>query len=115
VDNSIAVDLSLLKLADEALLFPSFAGAKSDLTRPRDPRAVTRGFTKLAGKLGFPELRFHDLRGSHGTQLLRRGVPVDVVARRLGHDPYTLLKSYAKEIASDKDDITKTLAGMIGL
>ncbi|WGS23370.1 site-specific integrase [Bradyrhizobium sp. ISRA464] len=115
VDNSGAVDLSLLKLADDALIFPSFAGPKSDFTRPRDPRAVTRAFTKLAGKLGFPGLRFHDLRGSHGTQLLRRGVPVDVVARRLGHDPYTLLKSYAKEIATDKDRISKELAGMVAL
>jgi hypothetical protein len=42
-------------------------------------------------------------------------VPVDVIARRLGHDPYTLLKSYAKEIATDKDRITKELAGMVSL
>ncbi|WP_439409754.1 tyrosine-type recombinase/integrase [Bradyrhizobium sp. DASA03076] len=115
VDNSAQVDLSLLKLPEEALIFPSFAGPKSDFTRPRDPRAVTRAFTKLADKVGFPGLRFHDLRGSHGTQLLRRGVPVDVVARRLGHDPYTLLKSYAKEIATDKDRITKELTGMVSL
>jgi integrase len=61
VDNSASVDLSLLKLSDEALIFPSFARPKSDLSQPRDPRAVTRAFTKLAGKLGFPDLRFHDL------------------------------------------------------
>jgi integrase len=115
VDGIAPVDLSLLKLPEDALIFPSFAGARSDFSRPRDPRAVTRGFTKRAAKLGHPDLRFHDLRGSHGTQLLRRGISVDVVARRLGHDPYTLLKSYAKEIATDNDGIAKELAGMSAL
>ena len=47
-------------------------------------------------KLGFPELRFHDLRGSHETLLLDAGVPVHVVAARCGHDPAVLLRSYAK-------------------
>jgi integrase len=109
------VDLSLLKLSENALIFPSFAGPRSDFSRPRDPRAVTRGFTKRAAKLGHADLRFHDLRGSHGTQLLRRGISVDVVARRLGHDPYTLLKSYAKEMVTDNDRIVKELAGMTAL
>jgi integrase len=109
------VDLSLLKMPKDALIFPSFAGPRSDFSRPRDPRAVTRGFTKLAAKLGHPDLRFHDLRGSHGTQLLRRGVSVDVVARRLGHDPYTLLKSYAKATETDNERIAKELAGMSAL
>ena len=47
-------------------------------------------------KLGFPELRLHDLRGSHETLLLDAGVPVHVVAARCGHDPAVLLRSYAK-------------------
>jgi integrase len=114
-DDTAPVALSLLKLPEDALIFPSFAGARSDFSRPRDPRAVTRGFTKRARKLGHPDLRFHDLRGTHATQLLRRGISVDVVARRLGNDPYTLLKSYAKAIGTDNDRIAKELAGMVGL
>lgn len=115
MDNSTVVPLGPRKLPDEALIVPPFAGRKSDFTRPRDPRAVTRAFTKLAGKLGFPDLRFHDLRGSHATKLLRRGWAVDVVARRLGHDPFTLLKSYAKQIASNKDRFTADLRDMVTL
>jgi integrase len=38
----------------------------------------------------------HDLRGSHETFLLDRGVPVHVVAARCGHDPAILLRNYAK-------------------
>jgi integrase len=48
---------------------------------------------RRTAKLGFGKLRLHDLRGSHGTNLLRKGVPIDVVARRLGHDPLVLLRS----------------------
>ena len=92
VPDGVAVDLSLVKLPDGALVFPSPAG----LTRPRDPHAVTRGFVRRARKLGFPKLRFHDLRGTHETLLLDAGVPVHVVAARCGHDPAVLLRSYAK-------------------
>jgi integrase len=42
------------------------------------------------------DLRFHDLRASHETILLDKGVPVHVVAKRCGHDPAMLLRVYAK-------------------
>ena len=92
VPDGVAVDLSLVKLPDGALIFPSPSG----LTKPRDPHAVTRGFVRRARDLGFPRLRFHDLRGTHETLLLDAGVPVHVVAARCGHDPAVLLRSYAK-------------------
>jgi integrase len=96
VPSSSAIDFSLVRLPDRALIFPSPAGSKFDFTRPRDPLAVTRGFVRRARKLGFDNLRFHDLRGSHETHLLDQGVPVHVVAARCGHDPAVLLRSYAK-------------------
>lgn len=106
VPDAAKVDLSLIKLPNGALIFPSPAG----LTRPRDPHAVTRGFVRRARKLGFPKLRFHDLRGTHETLLLDAGVPVHVVAARCGHDPAVLLRSYAKR--TRKADTSA--AGVIG-
>jgi len=53
------------------------------LTTPRRPRAVTKEFARKARKLGFKKLRLHDLRGTHETLLLDRGVPVHVVAAPL--------------------------------
>jgi len=41
-------------------------------------------------------MRFHDLRASHATIMLDRMVPVHVVAKRIGDDPATLLRWYAK-------------------
>jgi integrase len=97
VPDGAGVDLSLVKLPDGALMFPSPAGPTFDILRPRDPHAVTQVFEDRArDELGFPKLRFHDLRGSHETALLDRGVPVHVVAARCGHDPAVLLRAYAK-------------------
>ena len=101
VADGAEVDLSLIRLPDNALMFPSPAGERFDMAQPRDPHAITRGFVKRAGKLGFAGLRFHDLRGSHGSNMLRRNVPVDVVARRLGHDPVTMWRSYIKPLPQE--------------
>src|SRR5262249_15709959 len=83
VPDGVAVDLSLIKLPDDALMFPSL-GSDIDFTRLRDAHAVTRTFERQARRR-FPKLRFHDLRGSHETALLDAGVPVHVVAARCGH------------------------------
>ena len=91
------IDLSLVKLPDDALMFPSppLAGCFS-FTKLRCPRAVTREFQDRTEKLGFGRLRLHDLRGTHETLLLDAGVPVHVVAERCGHDPAVLLRNDAK-------------------
>jgi integrase len=51
---------------------------------------------RTATDLGFPDLRFHDLRGTHETHLLDHGVSPSAVAARCGHDPAVMLRSYAK-------------------
>jgi integrase len=51
-----------------------------------------------AGEL-LPHARLHDLRHLHATTLLLAGVPVHVVAARLGHaDPSVTLRVYAHVI-----------------
>jgi integrase len=94
VPAGAAVDLSLVKLPDDALIFPAPDG--HDFASPRHPDAVTKQFMARAEKLGFPGLRLHDLRGTHETMLLDGGMPVHTVAARCGHDPAVLLRVYAK-------------------
>jgi integrase len=88
------VDFSLVRLPEGALIFPAMSNG--DLTNLRSPRAVSTLFKHIAKRIGFPKVRLHDLRGSHETALLDAGVPVHTVAARCGHDPATLLRSYAK-------------------
>ena len=52
---------------------------------PIDPDTPSQLFTSLRKRLGLPEQRLHDLRHIHATELLRAGVPLHVVADRLGH------------------------------
>jgi integrase len=98
VPDGVDVNLSLIKLPAGALMFPAppDPGEQYSLTKLRTPQGVTESFQKRAARLGFPELRFHDLRGTHETMLLDMGIPVHVVAARGGHDPAVLLRSYAK-------------------
>ena len=53
---------------------------------PLTPLALTIGFLRRIRKLKeIPTVRFHDLRHSHATELMRQGVPAKVVSERLGH------------------------------
>jgi integrase len=97
VPDGVAVEL-MVKLPDDALMFPSppERGEDFDFAKLRQPDAFTKQFIRRATAFGYPELRFHDLRGSHETALLDAGVSVHVVAARCGHDPAVLLRAYAK-------------------
>lgn len=67
---------------------------------------------KLIAEAGLPHTRLHDLRHLHATTLLLAGVPVHVVAARLGHaDPAITLRVYAhvlREQASAVADVFAT-------
>jgi integrase len=95
------VDLSLVKLPEDALVFWMIPRAEPvRYSKPLNDTHVSRTFRVHAAKLGYPKLRFHDLRGSHETALLDAGIPLHVVAARCGHSPTVLLTSYAKRTQS---------------
>jgi integrase len=97
IPDGAAVDLGLIRLPSKALLFPNPpAGGDIDLTAWRNPRSFSKEFARKAKELGVGETRFHDLRGVHTTQLLDAGIPPHIVAQRIGEDPATLLRWYAK-------------------
>jgi integrase len=53
--------------------------------RPVHPEFLSRTFDRVVRSSGLPVIRFHDLRHTHATLLLKAGVPVKVVSERLGH------------------------------
>ncbi|MDD5476301.1 MAG: tyrosine-type recombinase/integrase [Syntrophales bacterium] len=79
-----------------ALVFPNKYG------KPLDPSDMTRRFKRLVVKAGFPDVRFHDLRHTHATLLLKAGVHPKVVQERLGH----------QTIGITMDTYTHVLRGM---
>ena len=73
-----------------------------DNGRPVLPDFATRTFGTLTTGLEVPRLKLQELRHTHATLLLRDGVPVHVVAKRLGHkDPSVTLNVYADAIPDD--------------
>jgi integrase len=49
------------------------------------PHAVYEAFRRIVHNAGVPAIRFHDLRHTHGSLLIKDGIPVTVVSERLGH------------------------------
>lgn len=122
VPDGADVDLGLVRLPKEALIFPSPPPRGEDFSfiKPRDPHTFSKQFRRKAKALGFVDFKFHHLRGTHATQLLDRGVPVHTVAERIGDDPAVLLKHYAKRKRQQVADVSVSAvlnsisAGVIG-
>jgi integrase len=49
------------------------------------PDRVTWAFKSLVARLGFRGIRFHDLRHTHASLMLKQGVHPKIVSERLGH------------------------------
>ena len=111
IPGGAEVDLSLIRLPHEALMFPAISVS---FTAPRHPRNFSRDFAEQAKLLGFAKTRFHDLRGIHSTALLDAGIPVHTVAQRIGDDPAILLRNYTKRKRSNQanERLSDTLAGL---
>jgi integrase len=97
-DGAADVDLTLIKLPANALIFPAIPGPGEDFdfAKPRNPRNFSKEFARRAEVIGFGRVLFHDFRGVHSTALLDAGIPVHRVAERIRDDPAVLLRNYAK-------------------
>ncbi len=77
---------------------------------PLDPDYVYKSFKKACKKLNFPEFRFHDLRHTHATMLLRQGVHPKIVSERLGHTRVNItLDTYSHVLPELQKDVISRL------
>ncbi|MEA1902871.1 MAG: tyrosine-type recombinase/integrase [Actinomycetota bacterium] len=53
--------------------------------KPIHPHSISQTFERIVKRSGVPRIRLHDLRHTHGTLLIKAGIPVKVVSERLGH------------------------------
>lgn len=75
------------------------------------PDYVSKVFVTSQAGMGLPRLKLHEARHTHATLLLRDGVPVHIVAKRLGHrDPSVTLNVYADAIPDDDGRAVDTFA-----
>lgn len=87
--------------------------AREDGT-PTDPREFTKRFQRLLKNAGLPVVRLHDLRHTHASLLLSRGVHPKVVQERLGHASITMTLDLYSHLAPGMDEAAAaTLNGLI--
>ncbi len=79
------------RTAQDELRLASGAYQNADLVfaapdgSPWSPPAFSLAFLRFVRKTDLPQLRFHDLRHTHASQLLAQGVHPKIVLERLGH------------------------------
>ena len=61
------------------LVFPGPTG------KPLDPATLTRNFIKIVRKLGLENVRLHDMRHFHASQLYANGLQLKDLQQRMGH------------------------------
>jgi len=73
-----------------------------------------RDFRRIAEQLGLPHIRFHDLRHSCATMLLRQGVHPKVVAELLGHASIGVtLDTYSHVVPALMEEAASLLAARL--
>jgi integrase len=62
---------------------------------PIHPHSISQTFERIVKRAEVPRIRLHDLRHTHGTLLIKAGIPVKVVSERLGHgNPVFTIDTY---------------------
>ena len=80
----------------------------SELGTPLNPRNVQRFLDLALKKAGLPDVRFHDLRHTAGTLLMRHDGRVVAAQHRLGHArPSTTLNLYGHALPGDQRQATE--------
>ncbi len=83
---------------------------------PFDPGVVSHTFAKVLKNAGLPHIRFHDLRHTHATLLLKADVHPKIVSERLGHASINItLDTYSHILPGMQEAAAKLLDEIIDL
>ncbi len=81
---------------------------------PTHPQLLSDAFKRLVHRSGLPRIRFHDLRHTHATLLLKAGVPIKVVSERLGHStPGFTMATYQHVLPGMQAEAAQTFADLL--
>jgi len=100
--------LGLGNITAETLLFSNIEG------KLLSPNNVTRGWHRACRARGLPAVSFHSLRHAHATALIRAGVDVLTVSRRLGHSKaHITLDTYGHLVEGADAAAAKAIEGIL--
>jgi len=67
---------------------------------------MLKEFHKISDKAGLEQIRIHDLRHSHASWLIHKGIPITAISKRLGHrNPATTLRVYSHLMPGDERSV----------
>jgi integrase len=82
--------------------------------QPIHPHALSQAFERIARRAGDPVIRLHDLRHTHGSLLIKAGVPVKVVSERLGHANIAFtIQTYQHVLPGMQADAARTFEQLV--
>jgi len=99
----------LVWLSDDDYVFSAKKGT------PLAEGTVEEAFKEVQRKSGVPPIRFHDLRHTHATFLLRQGVHPKIVAERLGHSKVSItLDTYSHVLPDSQQEAVRAIQRILG-
>jgi integrase len=84
-----------------------------ELGRPIHPQRLTQWFGQHRKAAGLPSGSLHILRHTHITHALTEGIPLHVVAARVGDKAETLLKTYAHLLQNSDEQAAEAVASLL--
>lgn len=82
--------------------------------RPWNPNSFSHNCVTLFRRAGLAGVRFHDLRHTHATQLLRQGIHPKVVSERLGHSTIGItLDVYSHVLPGMQEEAARRIDGAL--
>jgi integrase len=84
----------------------------NELGRIINPQVLSQWFVKLREAAGIPTGSIHVLRHTCATLALSKGIDLTTVARRLGDNEVTILRTYSHLVPSADEKAAEVLAGV---
>ena len=84
------------------------AGEPDDLVfqtvngKPLDIKNINRSLDRYYGRIGIPHKKFHAYRATFITNLCRKGVPLQTVAKLAGHENISVTAKYYAAVSFDE-------------
>jgi len=105
----IRLALSMGNITPSTLVFGTVEGG---LSRPRN---LTKAWWRARSGLNLPQVSFHAFRHSHASMLIRAGVDVLTISRRLGHTQASItLDVYGHLLEGADAAAAKAISGVLG-
>jgi integrase len=102
-------DLAGAAYVDHDLVFADELGSHYYL------ESISGWFARRRNAAGITTASLHVLRHTHATIALTEGVPLHVVAARLGDDPTTIIKTYAHLLPRSDEEAAAVVAAAISV